>query len=168
MNYLDQLIELDFFLVSVSSPELGERGVRVQKILFYFDHRAAAMKILPWLTGLASQFGATVYVVSVAPDLTALSNFYPPHTRFQEKVTYKTASQLKAFVVEHLQDFFRVETRLGIGRVEELILAVARQEQIGLIIMGSSGRFTLERLLWGNVVEKVVKEAPCPVLLVQT
>lgn len=57
---------------------------------------------------------------------------------------------------------------MGIGRVEELILAVARQEQIGLIIMGSSGRFTLERLLWGNVVEKVVKEAPCPVLLVQT
>jgi nucleotide-binding universal stress UspA family protein len=36
-----------------------------------------------------------------------------------------------------------------------------------LVVMGSRGRRGLRRLLWGSKAEKVVRECPCPVLVVK-
>lgn len=37
-----------------------------------------------------------------------------------------------------------------------------------LLVMGSHGRRGLSRLLWGSKAEEVVRECPCPVLVVKT
>ena len=42
----------------------------------------------------------------------------------------------------------------------------ARQEQAALIVMGASGRSTLERWILGSVAERTVRSASCPVVLV--
>jgi nucleotide-binding universal stress UspA family protein len=47
------------------------------------------------------------------------------------------------------------------------ILRVARDLDCDLIVMGTHGRMGLARLLLGSVAEKVVREAPCPVLTVR-
>ena len=36
-----------------------------------------------------------------------------------------------------------------------------------LVVMGSHGRRGLSRLLWGSTAEEVVRECPCPVLVVK-
>lgn len=36
-----------------------------------------------------------------------------------------------------------------------------------LVVMGSHGRRGLSRLLWGSAAEEVVRECPCPVLVVK-
>ena len=36
-----------------------------------------------------------------------------------------------------------------------------------LVVMGSHGRTGLSRLLWGSKAEEVVRESPCPVLVVK-
>ena len=36
-----------------------------------------------------------------------------------------------------------------------------------LVVMGSHGRHGLRRLLWGSKAEEVVRECPCPVLVVK-
>ena len=59
------------------------------------------------------------------------------------------------------------ETRVVVGPAARTILAVAQEWQAGLIIMGSHGRTGLKRLLMGSVTERVVGEAPCPVLVVK-
>jgi nucleotide-binding universal stress UspA family protein len=46
------------------------------------------------------------------------------------------------------------------------ICRVAEQEQVDLIIMGSHGRTGLGQVLLGSVAERVVRHAPCPVLVV--
>jgi nucleotide-binding universal stress UspA family protein len=47
------------------------------------------------------------------------------------------------------------------------IMEVARAQHVDLIIMGTHGRTGLPHLLLGSVAERVVRLAPCPVLVVR-
>jgi nucleotide-binding universal stress UspA family protein len=49
----------------------------------------------------------------------------------------------------------------------EGILSYAEEHGIDLIVMGTHGRQAIERMLIGSVAERVVREAPCPVLTVR-
>ena len=137
----------------------------VKRILLALDLLSPPEQWAPWVKSLARGHDAAVLVLAVAPDMTALSNFYPPHARFQEKVVCRTESQLKALVDEHLRDMPEVETLVLIGREAGLILEAARQKQVDLIILGVRRRRGLDRLLYGCSVQEVVKKAPCPVLI---
>jgi len=47
------------------------------------------------------------------------------------------------------------------------IVRLARDAGIDVIVMGTHGRTGLERLLMGSVAEKVLRDAPCSVLVVK-
>ena len=47
----------------------------------------------------------------------------------------------------------------------QAIVDVARDEQVDMIIMGTHGRTGLKHVLLGSVAEKVLRLAPCPVLI---
>jgi nucleotide-binding universal stress UspA family protein len=53
------------------------------------------------------------------------------------------------------------------GPVAEAILGLAREQGVSLIILGSNVRRGLSRLFLGGSAEAVVRDAPCPVLLVR-
>jgi len=53
------------------------------------------------------------------------------------------------------------------GPAAEAILQVAQVRKVDLIVMGSRGRGRLEAALLGSVSQRVVQEAPCPVLIVR-
>lgn len=52
------------------------------------------------------------------------------------------------------------------GEAFEVITTLAQNSGIDLIVMGSHGRKSLERLLMGSVTERTIGYAPCPVLVV--
>ena len=54
------------------------------------------------------------------------------------------------------------------GTPFRVITAVAKERQVDLIIMGTHGRTRLRHLLLGSVAERVVRLAPCPILVVRT
>ena len=47
------------------------------------------------------------------------------------------------------------------------ILETAKTRKVDLIVMGTHGRTGLQHILLGSVAEKVVRLAPCPVLVVR-
>jgi nucleotide-binding universal stress UspA family protein len=49
-----------------------------------------------------------------------------------------------------------------------VIIDLAKQEQVGLIVVGSHGRTGLKRFLMGSTAERIIAEAPCPVLVVKS
>jgi len=53
------------------------------------------------------------------------------------------------------------------GQPDEAIIQVAMAKRTDLIIMGSHGRTGLKRLFLGSVAERVIGQAPCPVLIVK-
>ncbi len=61
-----------------------------------------------------------------------------------------------------------VKTRLEEGEVHEKIVEVAADEKCDLIIMGNSRTNWFRKLFGKNVIEKVINQAPCPVLVLGT
>lgn len=53
------------------------------------------------------------------------------------------------------------------GRPEEAIVACAHRHNVDLLVLGSHGRKGLDRILLGSVSERVLGQAPCPVLIVR-
>jgi nucleotide-binding universal stress UspA family protein len=52
------------------------------------------------------------------------------------------------------------------GQAYGTIVERAENERIDLIVMSSHGRSGLSRMLIGSVTDKVLRMAPCPVLVV--
>jgi nucleotide-binding universal stress UspA family protein len=75
-------------------------------------------------------------------------------------------AQLRA--VQAVNPEIRIHYRLTEGAPAATILEVAREKACDVIVMGTHGRTGLGRLLMGSVAEKVVRNAPCPVLTVKT
>jgi nucleotide-binding universal stress UspA family protein len=142
---------------------------QVQKILFPVDFAAHFETLVPWVATFADKFGATVYMLFVAQDLSSFSTFYVPHGNiqgFQEEALGAARKKMATVAQEVHKKLPRLETRVELGSPAAKILEVARKEKIDLIIMGAHGRKGLDRAIFGSVADKVVQEAPCPVVTI--
>ena len=54
------------------------------------------------------------------------------------------------------------------GDPGESIVSAAEAEDVDLVVVGTHGRGTIGRLLLGSVSEHVVRNAPCPVLVIRS
>jgi type II secretory ATPase GspE/PulE/Tfp pilus assembly ATPase PilB-like protein/nucleotide-binding universal stress UspA family protein len=54
-----------------------------------------------------------------------------------------------------------------IGRPSEVIVAYAREEENDLIVVGTHGRSGLRRMALGSVADRVLRDAPCPVVVIK-
>ena len=62
----------------------------------------------------------------------------------------------------------RVRSTVRVGEAANEILHFAREDGMDLIVLGSHGDTGLRHLVLGSVAERVVREAPCPVLVIRT
>jgi len=70
-------------------------------------------------------------------------------------------------VVPSNPDRIRIETHLLHGAPQREILKLVGSVQADLVVMGTHGRSGLEHALMGSVAERVIRKAPCPVLVVR-
>jgi universal stress protein A len=61
----------------------------------------------------------------------------------------------------------KITTEVITGTSARTIICYARARSIDLIVMGTHGRSGMAHLFMGSVAEKVVRDAPCPVLTVR-
>jgi nucleotide-binding universal stress UspA family protein len=54
------------------------------------------------------------------------------------------------------------------GSPVEAIVAYAREQQIDLLVIATHGRTGLGHVILGSVAERIVREAPCPVLTLRS
>lgn len=136
------------------------RGVR--KILIALN---GSKEVLNQGLKLASDEGGWVTVVKVIPpnegelDLTCIKNI--------EDVLNSSVSG----EINKIEDAAARERMIVKARVEEAephdgILDAAKQERCDLIVMGAKKSGLFGRLFGDNTVEKVLRHAPCPVLVV--
>jgi len=87
----------------------------------------------------------------------------------------RAESQRKALIEAMLPDvvfdgWSRPALRAGarrIGSPAEEILRLAGEAHADLIVLGTHGRRGLSHFLLGSVAERVLRQAPCPVLTVR-
>ncbi|MCB0165773.1 MAG: universal stress protein [Anaerolineae bacterium] len=54
------------------------------------------------------------------------------------------------------------------GSPAETIVNVAKSESVDLIVVGTEGRKGIARAVLGSIAEAVVRDAPCPVMVVKS
>ncbi len=61
----------------------------------------------------------------------------------------------------------KAESLVKEGIPSEDISKTAEEKQVDVIVMGTAGRSGLDKFLLGSVTEKVIRIAPCPVLVIR-
>lgn len=146
--------------VSMSSGEIV-----LNRVLIAHDFSHDSQTALNYGVSLAQEYQAEVHLMHV---LDAEGHEEP-------ELAWSSASTGNAytFTARKLQDALPKETHLWCkfinvvrcGKVYEEILTYAKEHEIDLICMGVSGRdWTIGKLLGSNV-DRVLRQAPCPVLV---
>jgi nucleotide-binding universal stress UspA family protein len=135
----------------------------IHTILFPTDFSENAQQAFPLTCSLARDCGARIIVLYVIPPPLGQEEMQARHHPEEYYgIPMKALHQIQA--PEHN---VRVEHLLEEGDAAQAILETARENQVGLIVMGTYGRTGLARLVLGSVAEEVLRMAPCPVLTVK-
>ena len=140
--------------------------IMYKKILVPTDGSEFAKKAQKHALFLSKVSGAEIIAISVTEN-----NFVNGLTLDDE--VYQLNQILKERSEENLKEFDKLnEDELKIthivreGSPAKVILEVAKEENIDLIVMGSSGKSGFDRFIMGSVADKVVNSAKCAVLVV--
>jgi nucleotide-binding universal stress UspA family protein len=134
--------------------------IRIRKILYPTDFSPYSNQAYFHAVALAESHGASLTILYVYPG-----GFGAPETAGDSEDRSYWQEQLEQ--IRPVNESIRTSHVLLEGDPATEIVAYARDSSIDLIVMGTHGRTGLERLLMGSVAEKVMREAPCSVLVVK-
>jgi len=85
---------------------------------------------------------------------------------FQEAQQH-VMERLQEVQAEQLKGYPKVEMLALIGDPAEEVISLAHTRKVDLIICATHGRSGLSHLVMGSVAEKIIRHAPCPVLVIR-
>jgi nucleotide-binding universal stress UspA family protein len=119
---------------------------------------------------LARALGTELLLVHVAVEapLYGETPFGMKRLREVYKAQGRWAEERLAERAEHLtSQGITTDWRRRVGVPHEEIVKAASEERAGYIVMATHGRGGLGRFMLGSVADRVIRSAPCPVLVVR-
>lgn len=140
-----------------------------KKVLCPVDFSEFTDEILAYAVGIAKRFDSELHLIHVIPNL----NYFTPYESF---LTPENLVAIERNIEGEVdKDFDKITKNLdmpvkriiktGVTFVE--IIDYVKEQDIGLVVMGTHGRSGIEHILIGSVAEKVVRKSPCPVLTIR-
>jgi nucleotide-binding universal stress UspA family protein len=135
-------------------PNIAQKMPAVQKILVTLDGSALAEQVLPYVQGVATQFGSEVFLLNVPQSAAGESSFLQMEQYLQG--------------VQEVLENAGIPTHTLITGTDPVptILEVSQQKSVDLIMIATSGRGGIKRLLLGSVADAVMRQAHCPVYII--
>lgn len=142
--------------------------IKITNVLVASDFSATSESALTYGREFARTFGATLHVLHVVENAMTWVGPEAAGIDFVQLQAEREAAARNALnrIAEDSEELKTVTAvRMGNSPAFE-IAGYAKAEGIDIIVIGTHGRGTIGHLLMGNVAEKVVRIAPCPVLTV--
>ena len=134
-------------------------------MLVAYDNSADAGLALSYATSLAQHYQTEVHVLHVISDASPEEPELAWSNAGRETSYEIAARQLQQVVPKEKYPWCKIVTAVRCGQPANEILAYAKEQKIDLICMGASGTgFSLDKL-FGSTVDRVLRHAPCPVLV---
>jgi nucleotide-binding universal stress UspA family protein len=147
-----------------------------RRILVTTDFSETSLGALPVAAELASHFDAELLLVHILPADTPTPWDVPPYADFglaslplpeyEAQVRLEVDRRLAMVAAKHAQGV-KVRCLVGRGDSAAEIGRCAVQEKADLIVLATHGWTGWRHLVFGSVAEKILREAPCPVLSVR-
>jgi nucleotide-binding universal stress UspA family protein len=139
---------------------------KIKRVLVPIDFSHCSKKALQYAVPFANQFGARLCLLYVGqgyhlvPELSVVNL---PEAQARMDATGKLATLAR----EEIGDKVSSELLVRKGHPATEILSAARELGADLIIISTHGYTGLKHVLLGSTAEHVVRQAPCPVLVVR-
>ena len=139
-----------------------------EKILLPTDGSDFANNAAKHALFIASKIGAQVIAVSI------VENGFVSALPLEENVL-EIEELLKSDCEKNLEQFkaiaeseYDVDIKyvIGEGSPAKAILEIAKEEEVDLIVVGSSGKSGFDKFIMGSVADKIVNSAECAVLVI--
>ena len=146
----------------------------IKSILTPIDFSENASIIANAAVYIAGKFGASLHFVFVVQDFEDYSGFMSPPVNMlnlKDEILESARVQMNKFMEENQEKFDKegissVESDVLTGDIAEEILQYQQKNDCDLIVMGTHGYKGFERIIFGSVADKVVKNACCPVMTI--
>lgn len=138
--------------------------ISLKNILFATDFSPAAEAALPYVLGLARQYGATVHGVHVRYPAT-----YPivgPEAMPQIIEAAEEQAKLEAQQMHEMLATIPHDVSISEGDLWPAIDGMVQKQSIDMIVIGTHGRTGFGRAVLGSIAEEIFRKAPCAVLTV--
>jgi len=146
--------------VSFSAGEID-----LNRILVAHDFSAHSEVALKYGVSLAQEYQAELHLIHVLSSEEANE----PEVAWADagsKSSYKSAAlQLQSAVPNEAFLWCKVVNAVRCGKTYEQVLTYAKEHEIDLICMGASGARFILGVLFGSNTDRVLRQAPCPVLV---
>jgi len=145
-------------------------ALQLRRILVPLDFSTPSLKALRYARAFAHQFKAGLVLLHVTEPVVFPSElgYAPLATETLERSFQEDAqAKLSAIALEPTATALPVETVLRVGRPFHEIVSAAAELNTDLIIIATHGFTGLTHVLLGSTAERVVRHAPCPVLVVR-
>ncbi|MDQ3414259.1 MAG: universal stress protein [Verrucomicrobiota bacterium] len=138
--------------------------LKVETILVPIDFSAGSLFAIQWAKFLAQRTKANIHLVNVHdfgyPVARALT---PPVIGSETEIKEHLHRDLQVLALS--QKLPHASLQIRVGRPHSQICELASEIQADLIVLSTHGRTGWERALLGSTAERVIRHAPCPVLV---
>ncbi len=143
----------------------------IRTILAPTDFSRHAEGALRYACGLAERLGATLHLLHVLPDVVPVGPDPMLAPALPPEYYAETEAHSRAALAHALDRAWgevpAVEVAVRWGGPVEGIVDYATEKAMDLIVIATHGRTGLSHVLLGSVAERIVREAPCPVLTIR-
>ena len=140
-----------------------------RKILYPVDFSESSLKIVPYVQSVAIKFESKIYIIFAARVFDYFTSIHVPHpsiSKFEKEVIEGAEKRLYEFLDENFNEFPHTKTAVVAGDASEEILNYIEEQRIDLVIMATHGRKGMDKIIFGSVAERTVKNSPVPVMVV--
>jgi nucleotide-binding universal stress UspA family protein len=155
---------------SSTLPQTGQTPLefKVETILVPLDFSPASAEVLDYAVSMAKGLHAAIHLVHVYPPDETSSTPGAGHLLLQSaEAIERLNEELTGIHRKHASKFCPENCHIRAGRPYEQIINLAREINADLIVLSTRGHSGLKHLLLGSTAERVVRSAPCPVLVVR-
>ena len=155
---------------SITIPNSESTGMTLKKILVPTDFSDASGKALEYAAVFAPQFGAAITLLHIAEVGSmgyehGAGDFPRMEAQLRIAAEKQIADCVKGGAAVEIQ--VRRGWPFGGKRAYHEIVETARSQHADLIVISTHGFSGLDHLIMGSTAERVVRHAPCPVLVVR-
>jgi nucleotide-binding universal stress UspA family protein len=145
--------------------------IEIKRLLAATDFSVHSEEAVRYACDLAERLGAELHLVHILSEIIPagpdplLMPVMPP--QFYQDAEERARQSLQTLIQPGWGKPAALCFAVRWGSPVDVIVDYAREQSIDLVVIATHGRTGLSHVLLGSVAERIVREAPCPVLTIR-
>ncbi|MBW2148435.1 MAG: universal stress protein [Deltaproteobacteria bacterium] len=143
--------------------------IEIKKIMVPVDFSRESLLAARFGVSLSHEYNSELIVFHVIPPFHPIVRaVVPEYDSMKEKALASAQKELGGVIPQEVKKTLKkIDEIVVVGEPHIAIPAHAQKLGVDMIVLGTHGRTGLAHVILGSVAERVIRHAPCPVLVVR-